>query len=175
MLGAAAASLIAAVIQQRKLEDPEDATVVELENLSLVCKLRQYDQYLLRTIRQSGNLQKDDFEYYSPQEAVRAAVATFRRARIEYAVVVKNTETEFVFQRPYHSHRGRQEGKKVSRVEIYGIGSQQSVEPEESPIIITPSYSCGCRGCGEVIPARTQIVITSRGPFHVTCAPKLEG
>ena len=47
MLGAAAASLIAAVIQQRKLENPEDATVVELENLSAVCKLRGCDQYLL--------------------------------------------------------------------------------------------------------------------------------
>ena len=114
-------------------------------------------------------------EYDSHQEAIRAAVTTFRRARIEYAVVVKNTETEFVFQRPYHSHRGRQEGKKVSRVEIYGIGSQQSMEPKDSPVIITASYSCGCRGCGEVIPARTQIVMTSRGPFHVTCALKSEG
>jgi len=41
-------------------------------------------------------------------------------------------------------------------------------------MIISSPYSCGCRGCGEVIPAHTQIVMTSRGPFHVACASAAE-
>ena len=36
---------------------------------------------------------------------------------------------------------------------------------------IISSYSCGCRGCGKVIPAHTEIVMTSQGPFHIACAP----
>lgn len=121
----AAISLITYAIQQKKLRDPDDATIVELDDLPLLSCLQANGQFLLRTIRQSGNPQKDDMLYVSPYEAVNAGVTTFRRANIEYAIVVKNTDTEFVFRRPYHSHRGRQEGKKVGRIEIYKVGSQQ--------------------------------------------------
>ena len=114
-------SLIVSSNQQKKLEDPDDATVVELDDLQAVCMLQENGMYLLRTIRQSGNPQKDDQGFESAQKAVKAAITTFKRARIEYAIIVLNTETEFVIRRPYHSHRGRQESKKVGQVEIYKV------------------------------------------------------
>ncbi len=38
-------------------------------------------------------------------------------------------------------------------------------------MISTTPFSCGCRGCGNIIAAHTEIVMTGRGPFHPACVP----
>jgi hypothetical protein len=72
-------------------------------------------------LRQSGNLQKDDQVFDTHEAAIKAAISTFKRAKIEYAFITKNTNVEFFFRRPYHHHGGSSEGKKVGSIEIYKI------------------------------------------------------
>ncbi|MGO4894762.1 hypothetical protein [Flavobacterium sp. W21_SRS_FM6] len=107
--------------QERQLDDPNDDSVVNLDQLIATATLQSGGKYLLRVIRQSGNLQKDDQVYDSYEAAITAAISTFKRAKIEYAFITKNTNVEFFFRRPYHHHGGTAEGKKVGSVEIYKI------------------------------------------------------
>lgn len=107
--------------QQQKLEDPNDESVVYTEAVNRVSLLQAGGRYQVRIIRQSGNLQQDDRIFDNKEKAINAAVSTFKRAKIEYVAVDKNTGTEFFFRRPYHCHRGRSEGKKVAKAEIYKI------------------------------------------------------
>ncbi|SEF78569.1 hypothetical protein [Marinobacterium lutimaris] len=115
------ASALAIMNQQQKLADPDDLSVVELDTLSGIYELAKPGQYLVRVYRQSGNLYKDDQLFNDREAAVKAGVATFKRAKIPYAVVEENTLTDFVFRRPFHNHRGKAEGKKVAKVEIFKI------------------------------------------------------
>jgi len=57
----------------------------------------------------------------SYEAAIKAATTTFKRAKIEYAFITANTETEFFFRRAYYHHGGSAEGKKVGSVEIYKV------------------------------------------------------
>lgn len=112
-------SFIAMMSQQSKLEDPDDIEVVELGQLIDVAELTEGFDYTLRTIRQSGNLQKEDQYFSCPRRAIEAGVTTFRRAKIPYVVIDINNSSEISFRRPFHSHRGVNEGKKVGKIEIY--------------------------------------------------------
>ncbi len=114
-------SFISSSNKQKALEDSSDDSVLYLDELQSKCNLQSGGKYLLRIYRQSGNLHKDDQQFNSPEQAVRAAVTTFKRAKIECACVTKNTSTELFFRRPYHHHGGKAEGKKVGSVEIYKI------------------------------------------------------
>ncbi|MET1257189.1 hypothetical protein [Aliikangiella maris] len=107
--------------RQRQLDDPSDDSVVYFYQLIDVCKLQPSGKYLLRVLRQRGNLQKDDQIFSSYESAIKAAVSTFKRAKIECAYITKNTEVEFFFRRPYCHHGGSAEGKKVGSVELYKI------------------------------------------------------
>lgn len=108
--------------RQRQLDDPTDDKVVHLEQLHQVCKLQSGGEYLLRTLRQSGNLQKDDQFFDSHELALKTAISTFKRAKIDYILITKNSEVEFFFRRPYYHHGGSAEGKKVGSIEIYKVG-----------------------------------------------------
>lgn len=107
--------------RERQLDDPNDKSVVHLHQLTEISMLQVGGKYLLRTIRQSGNLYKDDQIFDCHLEAINAAATTFKRAKIEYAFVTKNSEVELFFRRPYHHHGGKAEGKKVGVIEIYKI------------------------------------------------------
>lgn len=104
--------------QQRKLDDPDNTEVVYLDQLPQVCDLKDPGNFRVRIFRQSGNLQKDDQFFTSVGASIKAATATFKRAKIDYVVITTNEESNFSFRRPYHDHRGVKEGKKVGKVEI---------------------------------------------------------
>lgn len=126
IVGVAAAfvigSLIASAHRQKKLEDPSNTDVIYLDQLTSVSKLLGVGSFRLSIYRQSGNPQQKDQYFKTGPEAIHAAVSTFKRAKIEYAVVLSNSESELCFRRPDHSHGGKQEGKKVGRAEIHRMG-----------------------------------------------------
>jgi hypothetical protein len=107
--------------QQTRLKDSNDTTVVYLDDLADLCELDSGGHYLVRFYRQSGNLYKDDQEFDDREKAIKAAVSTFKRAKIPYAVIDTNTSDEFIFRRPYRDHGGKAEGKKVAQAEIYKV------------------------------------------------------
>ncbi|MGY0564450.1 MAG: hypothetical protein ACW7DQ_13335 [Paraglaciecola chathamensis] len=107
--------------REQHLDDPNDDSVVYLDQLVATSTLQCGGKYLLRVLRQSGNLQKDDQVFDTHEAAIKAAISTFKRAKIEYAFITKNTNVEFFFRRPYHHHGGSAEGKKVGSIEIYKI------------------------------------------------------
>jgi hypothetical protein len=113
--------LVAASNQQKKLEDPKNTEVVYLEQISSVAQLSGPGMFRLRTYRQSGNLQKDDAVFNSAAEAIKAGVSSFKRSKISYVVIRTNTSNMLSFSRPYHCHRGRQEGKKMGAIEIVRV------------------------------------------------------
>lgn len=115
------AGMISYANKQQALEDPDDNSALHLDELVAKTNLQSGGEYLLRVYRQSGNLQKDDQIFDSYEAAIKNAVTTFKRAKIEFAFVTKNTEVEYFFQRPYYHHGGAAEGKKVGRVEIYKV------------------------------------------------------
>jgi hypothetical protein len=98
--------------REQQLDDPDDDSVVYLDQLIATSILQRGGKYLLRVLRQSGNLQKDDQVFDTYEAAIKAAISTFKRAKIEYAFITKNTNVEFIFRRPYHHHGGSAEGKK---------------------------------------------------------------
>jgi hypothetical protein len=103
---------------RKKLEDPTNNEVVYLDQLYSIHSLTDTDQYILSVFRQSGNLQQDQKVFRNPNEAIKAAVLTLKRAKIEYVIVSHNDSQQFSFRRPFHDHRGRNEGKKVGSVTI---------------------------------------------------------
>jgi len=107
--------------REEQLDDPDDDSVVYLDQILDMCSLQHNGKYLLRVLRQSGNLQKDDQIFDSHEAAIKNAITTFKRAKIDYAYISKNTETEYIFRRPYHHHGGSAEGKKVGSIEIYKV------------------------------------------------------
>lgn len=113
--------LVAASNQQKKLADPENTEVVYLEQIPSVAQLSGSGRFRLRTYRQSGNLQKDDVEFNSAADAIKAGVSSFKRSKIPYVVIRTNTNNMLAFSRPNHCHRGRHEGKKMGAIEIVRI------------------------------------------------------
>ncbi|WP_417545698.1 hypothetical protein [Marinobacter sp.] len=100
------------------LGDPENMTTIYLDQLPEVSNLIPEGHHLVKLFRQSGNPYKGDAVYTSAGEALKKVMSTFRRAKIEFVVITKNTETELSFQRGIHGHGGKQEGKKVGRAVI---------------------------------------------------------
>ena len=107
--------------REKQLDDPNDDSVVYLDKLEEVSTLQENGKYLVRILRQSGNLQKDDQIFDSPNQAIKTAASTLKRAKIDYVLISKNTDVEFFFRRTYHHHSGSAEGKKVGSVEIYKV------------------------------------------------------
>jgi hypothetical protein len=113
--------LFAASKQQEKLADPENTEVVYLDQIASVAQLTGSGTFRLRTYRQSGNLQKDDVVFKSATDAIKAGVSSFKRSKIPYVVIRANTSSMLSFSRPYHCHRGSQEGKKMGAIEIVRV------------------------------------------------------
>lgn len=114
------AATIKVIFDKQKLVDPDDTSVVYLDELTEISLLEPSQRFFLRIYRQSGYLQQDDREasdpsgdLVEPEIVIREAIKTFRRAKIDYVIVEKNDSKNLNFRRPYHDHRGVKEGKKV--------------------------------------------------------------
>lgn len=103
---------------QDALDDPKNNSVVSLNDLHDVIDLPRDGQFIVSIYRQSGNLQQDEKIYTTSQAALRSAVSTFARAKIDVVIVDRNDDSQFAFRRAFHSHRGRAEGKKVGSAVI---------------------------------------------------------
>lgn len=108
-------------VQERQLKDPNDKSVVYLDEVAEISALNEAGPFLVRTLRQSGNEHQADRIAATAGEAIKVAVSTFKRAKIDYVVVLENSTSKLVFRRPFHDHRGRNEGKKVGLVGIVKI------------------------------------------------------
>ena len=113
--------LFVAFKQEEKLADPENTEVVYVDQIATVAQLTGSGTFRLRTFRQSGNLQKDDVVFRSAADAIKAGVSSFKRSKIQYVVIRTNTSNMLAFSRPYHCHRGSQEGRKMGAIEIVRV------------------------------------------------------
>lgn len=107
--------------RERKLDDPDDDSVVYLDKLEEVSSLQDNGKYLVKILRQSGNLQKDDQIFDCPSKAIKTAITTLKRAKIDFVLISRNTDVEYFFRRTYHHHGGSAEGKRVGSIEIYKV------------------------------------------------------
>ncbi len=103
---------------QRRHQDPEDQTVLDLDQIAGVSNLTGPGPFGVFVFRQSGNPHQDPKVYETADAAIAAAVSTFRRSQIPFARIRQNTEAVLEFVRPYHDARGRKEGKKVGWIVI---------------------------------------------------------
>lgn len=115
--------LIRALIIEIRLRNPRDHRVIYLDQVEHVSSLNGAGPFLIRVSRQSGNLQQGDRIADDPNQAVKAAVTTMKRAGISYVCVPRNSESILRMKRPYHSHRGRAEGKKVGSIEVLDLST----------------------------------------------------
>lgn len=113
-----------------------------LDKLSEICGVYESaDRYLVRVYRQSGNLYRDDRFFELKSEALSAAISTLRRSRRNSVIVQENKLSIFAIQ-GMHNARGRQEGKKVGRVEIHAIGSDIPEDPSSISVSRAPNDQC---------------------------------
>lgn len=110
--------LVAVSQAQGKLDDPNESSVVYLDQLTTVAKLSGQGHWLVRICRQSGNVHSESELVGSASTALNAAISTFRRAKIEAVGVSENGPSKLRMARLYHNHRGSNEGKKVGSAEI---------------------------------------------------------
>ena len=127
LIGVIAIAFFKMLLDVKKLDDPNDSSVVYIDQIASVANLKSSRAFGVRIYRQSGHLQQDDREFSSENEqtdpslVINEAIKTFRRAKIEYVVIDQNTEIILEFSRPYHDHRGVKEGKKVGSCVIVAI------------------------------------------------------
>ncbi|WP_435952703.1 hypothetical protein [Dryocola sp. BD626] len=103
---------------QNAAADPSDDSVVMLSELQRLSNLPDGGKFVVSIFRQSGNLQQDEKFYSSSSAAIKAVCATFARAKIDFVVIDRSDAYQLNFRRPWHSHRGKSEGKKVGRASI---------------------------------------------------------
>lgn len=118
LLTIAAVGFASMSAKQRAADDPSNKDVVYLEQLFEVANLDDTSKYLVVIYRQSGNIQQKDKIYPSARDAIKAAVTTFKRAKIPFVSITENSVDRLSFSRPWHSHKGASEGKKVGSVLI---------------------------------------------------------
>jgi hypothetical protein len=114
---------------EKRLADPNDKSMVMLDDLYEVSELKPARKFLLHIYRQSGNPQQPDrvveaedgITEVPPSEAIKTVLSTFRRAKIDHVYIVENSSGTLQFQRPLHHHGGAKEGKKVRGAVIKAI------------------------------------------------------
>ncbi|NQS80537.1 hypothetical protein [Pantoea agglomerans] len=118
LLAIAAVGFASMNAKQKAADDPSNKDVVYLEQLFEVANLDVDSKYLVIIYRQSGNIQQKDKIYSSANDAIKAAITTFKRAKIPFVSITENSTDKLSFSRPWHSHKGSSEGKKVGSVLI---------------------------------------------------------
>jgi len=96
----------------------EEKPFVDLQSIASQSKLSEEGRYVVQTFRQSGNPHQEDRFFNSASQAIAAATSTFKRSKIDSLIVHQSTEDLLSVRRPFHDHRGRNEGKKVGWIDI---------------------------------------------------------
>lgn len=109
--------------REHKLVNRADQVHCGLDELSTYCKLPEEGVFVLKTYRQSQSPHQEDRVFGSRALALKAAVSTFKRAKIEHVAVMDSTASEFSFQRSMPDYTGRHEGRKVRWIEIHWFPS----------------------------------------------------
>lgn len=140
-----------------RLDDPSDDRTLYLDQLPGKLALAPFGTYRVTILRQSGNVHAEHVVTGTAQDALAAAMATVRRAKIPAVHVGTNSETELRIGRLYHDHRGKAEGKKVGGAHIALLERMKqphAVEPEpsrEPSFTIQPlAFTCDCGAQAEV-------------------------
>ena len=120
-----------------RLNDPNDDRTVHLDRLRDILKLAPFGVYRITILRQSGNIRAESVVTGSAQQALAAALATLRRAKIDAVHVGANSETELSVGRLYHDHRGSNEEKKVGKALITLLERSETAQGAE-PIANLP-------------------------------------
>ena len=107
--------------REHKLVNRADQPCVDLADLPGLCRLAPGGSYVVQTFRQSQNPHQDDRYLPDADSALKAAMTTFKRAKIDLVSVMDSTDIEFSFQRAVPDYTGRSEGRKVRWVEIHRI------------------------------------------------------
>lgn len=124
-------SLVGVYIQHSRLNDPDDKGVVEIKELKKVAILERAGEFEVSFFRQSGNLYKDSERFQDGERALNSAISTIKRAKIPFVAIDCNTSAQLVIRRPYHCHRGRQEGKKIGSIVVTRIAAPSLVQKPE--------------------------------------------
>ncbi|MGW8188990.1 hypothetical protein [Sphingomonas hankookensis] len=117
----------------KRLDDHEDDRTLWLDQLPEKIALAPAGTYRVTVLRQSGNVHAERVVTGSAQDALKVALATFRRAKIDAVHVGRNTRQELSFGRMYHDHRGKAEGKKVGRAVIVVLEEAATASPHVMP------------------------------------------
>ena len=131
-------AVVGVLYQNSKLEDPNDKSIVYLDQIIDVAELGEAEAYDISYTRQSGNqykptetwsFSKDDSEELTliTKDSLRDLVSTLRRARWEAAWVMENSRSCLRFMRKTPNAR-KNEGKKLGFVEVRAVGL---ASPEE--------------------------------------------
>ncbi|PIQ41327.1 MAG: hypothetical protein COW58_02355 [Thalassolituus sp. CG17_big_fil_post_rev_8_21_14_2_50_53_8] len=104
--------IITAIAQQAKLDDPADLTVIFTHQLADLVRLAGSSPCVLAIYRQSGNLYSDPVTQPDAMAAVKAALKTMNRAKIDSLQILTNTESRLEVRRAFKNYRGK-DGRKV--------------------------------------------------------------
>ncbi|MFG6080404.1 hypothetical protein ACEUZ9_000960 [Paracoccus litorisediminis] len=132
--------LIALFSKPDPLMDTYRGEVDTLEGLSRNHGLRP-GRYHVALIRQSGNLYRELGTFPSPDEAVRQAVLSFRRAKFDDVRITHRTDGEIAVYRRIYNFRGRAEGKKLAGARIVCLDSpapQTVSAASKKPAVASP-------------------------------------
>jgi hypothetical protein len=122
LLGLLVVSILIILAKDRQLKDPEDQTVVSIEQLQDVCLLGEGSVAVV-LIRQSGGVYRDLGTFSDSNLALMAVKSSFRRAKIDSVSVDANAPDAFFLTRLHHSHKGAAEGKKLGGAQISLLGA----------------------------------------------------
>ena len=126
-----AIGLVALIIRQKQLDDPNDDSVVYLSQLQDVVKLGTPGIYRVITYRQSGNIHKEHGDFANLNKALRVAQQTLKRAKIDAVSIWTNTTNKLEAHRAFRSDRSRQEGKRVGAVVIERVSIPAETSTED--------------------------------------------
>ena len=120
------------LMDEQKLVDPSDNSVVGLDELEQIIELIAASKFEVTIWRQSGEIHKSeiwetrDASSVSSVHVLNKVLTTFRRAKIDAVAVIQNTNLQFSFRRLHYSHAGRKEGRKIYRAEIRVVSSPET-------------------------------------------------
>jgi hypothetical protein len=127
LVGLLVVTLIATLEAEEQLENPDNKSIVYLHQLQDIAEIKGYGIWLVRVYRQSGNIHSENKIVGEASLALRAAITTFKRAKIDSVGIRDNLEHYLHFGRLFHSHRGSNEGKKVGSVEVIWLSAVEDV------------------------------------------------
>lgn len=108
----AAVVIVALVVQQSRLDDPTNNTVIYTHQLAGLVKLTAAVPCVLAIYRQSGNLYSDQVSHQDAASALAAALKTMNRAKIDSLQIMTNTESRLEVRRAFKNNQGK-DGRKV--------------------------------------------------------------